>query len=373
MKEKVKEEIVEKNKKKINEIFEKMKVQNGKSINELSQDHRLLLIFIKFFGCPLCMELIEKVGIHLKSLLLSNTYKNFLIYRIPVIVHQENEETAKKYFKESKDLNINIIFYAKLENLEDQQMLGIKSASLIAHTKGFLQKDNLSAMFYKDRRLSVGKDIINIMSQFSVICYYKNHIMNQIVWENFKKRLDLFLIISDPKFGDVRSQVFKKSILDYFEGLEITDEISKKLTIKNVEEDEKKETIKQNSLFEKLKDSKFVAYFKSYLTKQYATELILFYFEVLSYRNINDNDELKESFEYIINTFIKKYSDMELNVTEKKINDILSIDTSLISNETFDDILLDVQFMLNDQYLSFKGTEEFEDYSNIEEIQFFKI
>jgi hypothetical protein len=75
MKEKIeiKEEKVEKNIKKINEIFENMKVQNGMSINELSKDHRILLIFIKFIGCPLCMELIEKVGIQLKSLLISNT------------------------------------------------------------------------------------------------------------------------------------------------------------------------------------------------------------------------------------------------------------------------------------------------------------
>jgi hypothetical protein len=270
-------------------------------------------------------------------------------------------------------LNVNKLFYTKLQNKKDQLQLGIKTASLTAHCSGFLQKDNLDAMFYKNRKLSIGKEIINIMSQFSIICYYKSQIMNQIIWENFKKRLDLFLLISDPKFGDVRSQVFKKSILDYFEGLDLSEEMSKKLTIKEVEEDEKKETVNKNSLFEKLKKNTFVAYFKSYLQVQHSTELILFYFEVLNYRNLSDKKEIFETFEFIINTFIKKNSDLELNVTEKKIKNLLSVGEDNISNDIFDDVLLDVQFMLNDQYLSFQGTKEYENIQDIEEIQYFKI
>jgi hypothetical protein len=70
---KTKENKVEKNIKVIHEIFDHMKVQNGMSINELSNEHRILLIFIKFFGCPMCTELIEQVGKNLKQLLISNT------------------------------------------------------------------------------------------------------------------------------------------------------------------------------------------------------------------------------------------------------------------------------------------------------------
>jgi hypothetical protein len=196
--------------------------------------------------------------------------------------------------------------------------------------------------------------------------------MNQIVWENFKKRLDLILIVSDPKFGDTRSQMFRKSILKYFEGIDLSKE--KKYTIKDIEEDEKKEIVsKKNTLFDKLEDEKFYTYFKSFLQSIRATELILFYEEILKFKKITNNDDLVEDFRFIVNTFIKKDSDLELNVTENKIKKILSVDETNLTNDVFDDVFLDVKVMLNDQYYNFQSTKLFESITYYEEIQYFEI
>jgi peroxiredoxin len=68
-----------------------LKDGNGKSIYELQQDKKVLLVFIRHSGCTFCMQTLAK---------LSNAYDNLIKHNIhPIVVHMEKEaEKATKLF-----------------------------------------------------------------------------------------------------------------------------------------------------------------------------------------------------------------------------------------------------------------------------------
>ncbi|KAL9654114.1 hypothetical protein ABK040_016013 [Willaertia magna] len=93
---------------------------SGYSILNLSQKHRLLLVFIKWKGCPLCQKVMED---------LSNCLPNFLkLNVIPVIVHQEDEDKLVTFLKEK---NLQSLKVSK----EDLINFGIEDASFGHHVK----------------------------------------------------------------------------------------------------------------------------------------------------------------------------------------------------------------------------------------------
>jgi NMD protein affecting ribosome stability and mRNA decay len=60
------------------------------SVAQLSEQHKVLLVFLRFFQCPFCQATIAKVALNYKTLIQLNT--------IPVFIHQETEEYAMDYF-----------------------------------------------------------------------------------------------------------------------------------------------------------------------------------------------------------------------------------------------------------------------------------
>jgi tyrosine-protein phosphatase YwqE len=93
--------------------------------------------FISSYLFSRCQEVTEEVGKHLKTMIQMNT--------IPVIVHQERDEVAIKYFKNTKDMNVCHIPYAKTTT-KLQGLLGINNASLYNHAEAMIKTDLLNLM-----------------------------------------------------------------------------------------------------------------------------------------------------------------------------------------------------------------------------------
>jgi len=64
------------------------------SVGQLSQQHKVLLVFLRHFQCIYCQATILKIAAHHQVLLQLNT--------IPVLIHQESKENAEKFFETHK-------------------------------------------------------------------------------------------------------------------------------------------------------------------------------------------------------------------------------------------------------------------------------
>ncbi|KAG2383443.1 hypothetical protein C9374_004114 [Naegleria lovaniensis] len=93
-------------------MFEKEMVVNpcGASVLELSKDHVVLLVVIKWFGCPLCQSVISRIQEYLPSFLMMNI--------VPIICHQENEEKASSKLAHTNLMNCRVTSQVKTNLLE---------------------------------------------------------------------------------------------------------------------------------------------------------------------------------------------------------------------------------------------------------------
>eukprot|EP01080_Neovahlkampfia_damariscottae_P005567 gene5567-9385_t len=84
--------------------YKSMITNKGISVHDLSMKHSVVLMFIKWYGCPIFQEVIAEVGRLLPPMLKLNT--------IPVIVHQ-GEKVADNYMSKSRDSHVKNLLYAK--------------------------------------------------------------------------------------------------------------------------------------------------------------------------------------------------------------------------------------------------------------------
>ena len=112
----------------------------GVTVYDLSTQHKVVGIFIKWFGCPMCAEAIEVVGKMFASFIKLNT--------LPIIFHQEKDETACKAMDNATDLNVKYIPFCKVTK-ELQNLLGIGSASMGNHMEAMVKSNVLGLMSKK--------------------------------------------------------------------------------------------------------------------------------------------------------------------------------------------------------------------------------
>eukprot|EP01080_Neovahlkampfia_damariscottae_P009421 gene9421-1628_t len=117
--------------------FQDMKTNVGVSVHDLSLKHSVMIFFIKWYGCPICQEVIAELGCLLPPMLKLNT--------IPVIVHQGEENVALKYMSKCKDKYVSNLLYART-NKTTQELLGIGSVSLMKHVTAMMKMDVISAI-----------------------------------------------------------------------------------------------------------------------------------------------------------------------------------------------------------------------------------
>ena len=102
------------------ETFENMLVYpSGHSVRKLSEQHRVLLITIKWLGCPICAHVVDQLQAYLANFLMLNI--------VPVICHQEN----LAYF--SKHIAHTQLFHCKIST-DIKRQLSVEKAGGKSYT-----------------------------------------------------------------------------------------------------------------------------------------------------------------------------------------------------------------------------------------------
>jgi RNAse (barnase) inhibitor barstar len=304
-----------------------------------------------------CQEVIEEVGKNLKTMLQLNT--------IPVIVHQEREKDALKYFDITKDLNVCHIPFAKTTT-KLQELLEINNASLYNHAEAMIKTDLLNLMVGpKKRNFTVPLSVSNPFSKFGIIFIENGVVKREVIFSKLFKRIDFGLFLNDVS----SCTKFDPQILNYFKSLELKDKvsiISNSIGVLEQSNSDKDVTkVIQSDL------GRF--YFKAFATSEYSIENISFYEQVSMYKSMKNSKiedlslqiaKIDEMFE----TFLKPSSIMQLNTTDEKISNAIEkyngIKEGKVENlETlFDEILGDIMVVLEDTYMRFKISRYHQEY-----------
>jgi hypothetical protein len=119
--------------------------------------------------------------------------------------------------------------------------------------------------------------------------------------------------------------------------------------------------------------------FKAFLIEKFRSEMILAYEHILEYRKLDDENEKKDKVDYIVEKFMKSDSELELNVTDNmklkvfdRINNIKKNDSNY-DKDLFDEVFIDVRFLLSESFEEFKLTKDYKKIAFIKEIQYFYI
>jgi hypothetical protein len=329
----------------IKKEFQSMNTNFNISVNELSQKHSVVCLFIKWFGCPMCQEVIEEVGKNLKTMIQMNT--------IPVIIHQERDQDAVKYFESTKDLNVCHIPFAKTTT-KLQELLGITNASLYNHAEAMFKTDVLSLMIGpKKRNFTIPLNVSNPFSKFGIVFLEKGIVKREVIFSKLHKRIDFGLFLNDMS----TTSSFDPKILQYFKFLEVNEKSN--LVNSQLEHEDSKKISKllQSDL------GRF--YFKAFATSEYSIENISFYEQVSMYKNMRNSKMFElsaqiEKIQEMIETFLKSSSIMQLNTTDENISLLMKGYQEIKEGKVekidllFDEILKDIMGVLEDTYSRFK-------------------
>jgi hypothetical protein len=344
--------------------FQSIITSYGKTLSELSQEHTLVLFFIKWFGCPLCQEVIYQIGHLLPSLLKLNT--------IPVIVHQQKDEAAESFIKKSRDLNVPYLAYAKTTK-DLQELIGIKSAPIMAHMGAMKEMIEL-VCGEKRRKLEIPYSVNNPLSQFGVITIANDLVKKKIIYSSLEKRVDFGMLLQQQGQSSAFSEDYLTKILKYYPDYDYKTDFKRvakerKSTMRN-----KKKTEDPLTLQDVLESDIGRYYFKAFAVSEYSIENLLLYEEVLKYTAMKDKyihkvSEQLELAKHIVNYYLLDSSPMQVNIQQKLANNAMQAIEDFEKEEkgdldsVFDEIISDVKKnCLNDTFARFLSSKHKSDY-----------
>eukprot|EP01080_Neovahlkampfia_damariscottae_P011454 gene11454-4619_t len=345
------------------QILKATQTSLSETVFNLSCEHKVVGIFIKWFGCPMCAEVIEVVGKMFPTFLKLNT--------LPIIFHQENENDAKKAMERSKDLNVKYIPFCKTTR-ELQRALGISSASMGNHMEAAIKSDLLGLVVGPKRRnFTIPVKVINPFSQFGVISIESGVVKKKVVYSTLHKRLDFGLFLNDVGSNLISPKKVSKLMRTF------PDVVSEE--IKVIDESEEKRPIEEWSEIEKvLSDELGRYYFKAHATNEYSVENVLVYEEVSMFKGMplqkdfKKENQIKKAKE-IYNTFLTTNSFLQLNITDELGNEYKkrieqlekSTDNNIDISDLFEDLMIEVRCgVIKDTFARFKLSRYFQEYKN---------
>eukprot|EP01080_Neovahlkampfia_damariscottae_P003970 gene3970-7226_t len=339
---------------KVSNLFNNLTINSGQTIAELSKKHRVIIFTIKWFGCPLCQELIDLIGKSLFTMLKMNT--------IPVIGHQQNHESAVKYFQSNKDPISKTLPFCRIGK-EEREILGLTNSPLSEHMK--TMKKNLSAVIYDNRFFSAPTDVVSPLTAFGVFSIENNKITKKLIYKDFTKKLNFGKILQegmteyqyqdDEEDEDDKKEEKKfNQIFELFKDLDIQklkEETAKKQETSIFKKD--KEDIEfeklEKEMNEVLYDDAKRYYFRVFTTNEFVSETLMFYEEVLIYKSIPSEQfkKRKKIFEKIYHNFISDAGISQIIISNKNVTPISTIllegKKDSFKDEVFDDVIVELK------------------------------
>eukprot|EP01080_Neovahlkampfia_damariscottae_P008345 gene8345-170_t len=350
----------------LTEILQHTKTSvDGISVYEFSQKHKVVGFFIKWIGCPVCQEVIENVGRMFPTFIKLNA--------VPIIFHQEDPKTVKKYFENNKkDINANYLPFAYAsKSLND--VLGIGSASLGSHIEAIMKGNMLGLVLGPKKRVfTIPTKVRNPMSQFAAVSIENGIVKKKVVYSTLYKRVDFGLFMND--IGS--TLVSKKNVqrlMNLFPNI-----VDSKIENQTNTVDRKSTNIDNNEgeIEKTLSDEIGRFYLKAFASNEYSVENILIYEEISFFKgmplqkNFTIESQIEKAKE-IYKNFIVEGSMMELNITRNLAKDyenrIEQFESHHEKNEDlskfFDDLMKEVRMeILGDTFGRFKKSRYYDEY-----------
>ena len=226
--------------------------------------------------------------------------------------------------------------------------------------------------------MTIPLNVTNPLSQFGVISFVDGLVKKKVVFSSLHQRLD-FGLFTNEIGATLASSDRISELKKYFPEL-----LSTKMEIKEIKESKKEEKdteeIKKWSVIEKLlSDELGRYYFKAHATNEFSVENVIIYEEVAEFKGmiIQPNFKIENQIEKakeIYDTFLKKNSILELNITRslakeyeesiKKLDDSDAIEADDLNN-FFDKLIDEIGGgVLVDTYSRFLKSSYYTDYKN---------
>jgi hypothetical protein len=344
--------------------FQSIMTNYGKTLSELSQEHTLVLFFIKWFGCPLCQEVIYQMGQLLPSLLKLNT--------IPIIIHQQKDEAAESFVTKSRDLNVKYLAYA-CTTKDLQRLIGINSAPIMAHMGAMKEMIEL-VCGEKRRKLEIPYNVNNPLSQFGVITVANDLVKKKIIYSSLEKRVDFGMLLQQQGQSSAFSEDYLTKILKYYPDYDYKTDFKRvaKVRKSTVRSAKKKED--PLTLQDVLESDIGRYYFKAFAVSEYSIENLLLYEEVLKYTAMKDQyihkvSEQLELAKHIVEYYLLDSSPMQVNIQQKLAKSAVEAIEQFEKEEkvdldsVFDEIISDIKKnCLNDTFARFLSSKHKSDY-----------
>ncbi|KAG2385672.1 hypothetical protein C9374_003487 [Naegleria lovaniensis] len=389
------------------EILDSMIVHpSGHSVLQLSAKHRVLLVFIKWFGCPMCQNVIDELQKYLSSFLLLNI--------IPVVCHQEHVDKFSKYISHTQIMHCSITNDIKKAFL-------VQRASLLRHA---MMMPTLFSYMIKHRKkffLPSRKEMkhMDMLSSFGMYMVFKGEVCHSFSSEKLNERPDygsyIFQLEEEELLFKEYSQTPEEFIPDLVKLFPTMKEILRQVrmekrksvthamiqnvmnptTFHNPTSDEN-DSLTVTTVLENASMRRF---FKAFLANSFCLESVIFYEQVMQYKMLCQQEqhvanmqckltnssyysspgtmsvlsdvenflELQQGIEqkakYIIETFLEDHSMFLINTSKKIISKMkTSMEECGYTETLFDEIVKDlIQQVLVYNFEEFTASKIFED------------
>ncbi len=340
-------------------LFANLITNRGISIGELSQHHRIILLFIKFIGCPVCQITMDALTKWTPSLLQLNT--------IPVICHPESEEFFQEFCaKHPKKfyLHPEMIRLAHV-SMETKHQLGIGSASLMKHLKAMPMNFKLAIKEHRVMHIPFSLGLEKMKSDFAMFLVEKSQVINRVIFHSFCDRPDYAKFVLDLDFYfDVNAGDYQARIEQLFPKLLSLLKQDKRASLF----DQKEFQLRHNSLDSISLDTILDVeqnrkLFKRFTMKEHSLENVLFVEQVMEYKKLQQEEERQVKAKQILNSFFGTNSLFQININEEVTKHIQeSIDSCSPKPDLFDDVLTELKStVLADSFMRFKTHISFDE------------
>lgn len=320
-------------------VFVGMKTDQGITVDELCQKGcKVLLYFVYSVGCAFCQGRIDE---------LYNMYDSITkLNVVPILLYNDDSKDYKEFIEKNKrNDNYDVFLSMPQENLT--KVFNIQPLpKFYFSVHYFKEKFRLEKLGITTNKTVMSKVPKQLATAFVID---QNKIISEYRSDAPDERFDWTKIIIDPEnFGisvgetsslDCTYTPIKKKKKSILRSLKIKSLDSEKLIEKNKEFIEKEKPLgrKRYSLFTfskrkveqneeitlnlMLKVDYYRKYFKIHLANEFAVENLLFYEEVQNYKLLNEEDR-KERCIKIIDVFLTKDSNHEINTLHKFIAEV---------------------------------------------------
>lgn len=325
------------------EVFEKMKTDQGPTISDLcKKGYKVVLFFMKAVSCPFCAATIEDV-----YALYETFYKlNTLI----VVCYQEEPEVFQKFVTENSKFESLYRLYSPPFQ-EDFQLdhFSIFNHILNKNLAWFVGYYNILSYGVNPPLLEYGSKTDSEQRKLltAIFVIQNNQVVNECRKEDMSDHFDLARIIIDPDhFG--KQENTSITDVERVKKPRIKKEKIIKLNTNPLNSDSKSSCfapLDQDvynfptnfQLDDILKNEKYKKYFKTHMVKEYDSENLLFYEEVMSYKNLSKEARIKFA-KVIYDMFLTEGSIYELNCG-KKLRKNLESNLESGKDDIFDELL----------------------------------